>query len=247
MSNSDSDSYSSESTDSDSDCYIDYPVYSTNNASLNTTTSTNTILPNMTMENTELTKKLSTVVKTHSKKISPKNNNQNINITTEGLDESYLKNMDLKYVQDIVQCHCCSKYYNKSLIINDFEGIGEQICKHCICWLNYTPETRLEFDSKCVIYGFCIAEYILSCNESHDTTTCTRMTDQGGCLLCDYKLDLNIPNILNRELLPKFNPSLTNNSTNNSTKKNTKKIMIVDNDIALHGSEEYFKNTKIII
>lgn len=170
---------------------------------------------------------------------------ENNKITTEGIEEQFLKSINLEDVQDIIQCHCCSKYYNKSLIVND-EGFGEQMCKHCLCWLSYSVDTRLEFDNKCVsLHGFCIAEYILTCHEAHNSETCARMTDNGGCLLCDYNLNLDIPNILNSEMLPKV--LLKSESNKKDSEKKVKKIMIVDNDIAIHGAEEYFKKTKLII
>lgn len=174
---------------------------------------------------------------------------ENIQITTEGIGEAVLKSINLAYVQDMIQCHCCSKYYNKSLIVND-EAFGEQMCKHCLCWLSYAVETRLEFDMKCAsIHGFCIAEYILTCHEAHGSETCTRMTDKGGCLLCDYNLNLDIPNILNREMLPRFASILQlNEKASDQIKGNKiKKIMIVDNDTAMHGAEEYFKTAKLVI
>lgn len=173
---------------------------------------------------------------------------ENIQITTEGIDETVLKSINLAYVQDMIQCHCCSKYYNKSLIIND-EGFGEQMCKHCLCWLSYSVETRLEFDMKCAsLHGFCIAEYILTCHEAHISEKCTRMTDNGGCLLCDYNLNLDIPNILNREMLPKFATIMKSKEKETEpSKKRAKKIMMVDNDTVLHGAEEFFKTTKLVI
>lgn len=172
---------------------------------------------------------------------------ENVQITTEGIEEVVLKSINLAYIQDMIQCHCCSKYYNKSLIVND-EGFGEQMCKHCLCWLSYSPETRLDFDMKCAsLHGFCIAEYILTCHEAHDHTACTRMTDKGGCLLCDYNLNLDIPNILNREMLPKFASVSQQKEPEQSKGKKVKKIMIVDNDTVLHGAEEYFKSTKLVI
>lgn len=170
--------------------------------------------------------------------------NGGVIMTTEGIDESVLKTINLTQIQDIVQCHCCAKYFNKSLIVSD-PMMGEQMCKHCMCWLNYEPEKRMEFDMKCVgLSGFCIAEYILTCYEAHDSTKCTRMTDHGGCFLCDYNLNLDIPNILNREMLPKF--AVKQQTETKQEEKKIPKKMIVDNDIILKNIED-FKSEKLII
>lgn len=174
-----------------------------------------------------------------------KASDENNLIGTEGVDQSVLENINLTSINNVTQCHCCSKYYNKSLIINDTDGMGEQMCKHCFCWLNYDVETRLDFDNKCIaLHGFCIAEYILTCYEAHDTNTCTRMTDKGGCLLCDYILNLDITNILNKEMLPKFFPK---KQSQKNEEKTLRKIMIVDNDVALQGAKEYLTTTKLLI
>jgi hypothetical protein len=185
-----------------------------------------------------------TVVKKSSSPVT-----ENVPITTEGIDETVLKSINLVYIQDMIQCHCCAKYYNKSLIVAD-DVMGEQMCKHCLCWLSYSPETRLAFDTKCAsLYGFCIAEYILTCHEAHDSSKCTRMTDQGGCLLCDYNLNLDIPNILNREMLPKFSTDTKkiDDTKDPKTKgKKVQKIMIVDNDMTLHGTDDFVMEKLVI-
>jgi len=154
---------------------------------------------------------------------------EHIDISTEGVDSDKIKSINLNLVQDMIQCHCCAKYFNKNLIISD-DSLGEQMCKHCVFWINYNPETRLEFDKKCAVSGFCIAEYILTCYEAHDTTKCTRMTDTGGCLLCDYILGLDVPNILNPEMLPRFANGVISKE---KSKKIERLSIIVDNDIVI--------------
>jgi hypothetical protein len=154
---------------------------------------------------------------------------EHIDISTEGVDSNKIKSINLNLVQDMIQCHCCAKYFNKNLIISD-DSLGEQMCKHCVFWINYNPDTRLEFDKKCAVSGFCIAEYILTCFEAHNTTKCTRMIDTGGCLLCDYILGLDVPNILNPEMLPRFAHNVT---SKDKSKKIERPSIIVDNDIVI--------------
>lgn len=125
-----------------------------------------------------------------------------IDISTEGIDETKIKNINLKYVKIIKQCHYCGKYFNKNLIIKNEDG---QQCKHCLFWLNYDENTRLEFDKKCIKQGFCIAEYILDCHKEHNTDNCTRKINGGGCLLCDFKMGIPILNIMNSNILQKQN------------------------------------------
>lgn len=156
-------------------------------------------------------------------------------ITSDGIDAKTMENVDLSAMQDIIQCHCCTKYYNKSLVVMD-NDVGGQTCKHCLCMLNYDVQTRLDFDMKCVLlYKFSIASYILECHGQHDTKTCTRK-QVGGCFLCDYILCNEITNILNREGLPKYSATLS--VAPSPSKKKIKKIMIVDNDMILHEGEE---------
>jgi hypothetical protein len=154
---------------------------------------------------------------------------EHIDISTEGVESDKIKSINLNLVQDMIQCHCCAKYFNKNLIISD-DSLGEQMCKHCVFWINYNPETRLEFDNKCALSGFCIAEYILTCYEAHDTGKCTRMTDTGGCLLCDYILGLDVPNILNPEMLPRF---ANGGISKEKSKKIDRPMIVVDNDIVI--------------
>ena len=150
-------------------------------------------------------KKITSPPHPKSKKILKKSNVgiTKLDISTNGIPETQIQNIDLKMLEELKQCNCCGKYHCKNMILDNIE-FGGTICKHCICWLNYNPDGRLDFDKMCdSIYNFNIALYILDCHKDHDTKTCEKTTDNGGCLLCDYILNLDIKNIMYPELLSK--------------------------------------------
>lgn len=140
-------------------------------------------------------------------------------IPSDGINEKDLKSSKLIIIEKLKKCHTCDKYYNSSLVIKN-TSLGGNACKHCLCWVAYELEYRLENDVKYEDYGFCIANYVLECYKDHDKKKCTR---NGACFLCDYISGKEITNILNPELLEK----------KSSKKNNVRAIttLIMENDI----------------
>lgn len=121
------------------------------------------------------------------------------NIITEGLNHSDYKKMSKDKISNLAMCSNCQKYYNTDFFValeND-----DDICQHCFFWINYDEDSRLNIDKKYSNFGITVANYVITCHQNHNFETCTRRTDTGGCLLCDYKLGIPIQNILNPELL----------------------------------------------
>jgi hypothetical protein len=133
---------------------------------------------------------------------------QKLNIPTDGLDQ-----INVNLINVVKQCNYCQKWFANKLIVDDKEG---QLCKHCLYWVNYDERARLEFDKKCITQGFCIAEYIIEYNETHNSNKCTRNSDSGGCFLCDYKKGIPILNIMNINMLKqqKYVPNCDKNIEN---------------------------------
>lgn len=133
--------------------------------------------------------------------------NLDINITTKGITFDQYKTLNYNTQLEISFCPFCCKYYKTDFIIIDTGGL-QTACKHCLFALNYEEKNRLEFDTKCAKNGFGIAEYILECQEEHDSELC--MCE--SCFLCDYKNKKQINNILNYEMLGYENKNI--NDTN---------------------------------
>lgn len=100
-----------------------------------------------------------------------------------------------------VQCSYCQKFYSKTqqpkMFTTEFTE-GEPVCFHCIFWTNYDVTTRPHVDG---VYGMTIVEYVMECKDLHDKAVCTRNSDAGGCLLCDYLNGVPIDNVLGADVL----------------------------------------------
>lgn len=120
----------------------------------------------------------------------------NLNVTTEGLSQDVIQNINLAQVNGLSQCHWCGSYHNNEMIINDKEG---NVCKHCYFSVNYSEKDRFKFDTDSIkSKGHGIALYILECFQAHDVIKCTRKPE---CFLCDYKQQKPITNIVNPDML----------------------------------------------
>jgi hypothetical protein len=97
---------------------------------------------------------------------------------------------------NFVQCAFCVKFFcqekNGFITVNDE---GENICYHCLFWVNYSLEQRSTVDG---VFGKTIHDYVLQCAETHNTETCTR---RGECFVCDYLDGIIIENIFGSEEL----------------------------------------------
>ena len=114
--------------------------------------------------------------------------------------EDYKKLPHHKQVNS-VQCSYCQKFYNNTqqpkMFTTEFSE-GEPVCFHCIFWMNYDIASRPHVDG---VYGMTIVEYVMECKDLHDKATCTRNSDAGGCLLCDYLNGVPIDNVLGADVL----------------------------------------------
>jgi len=115
--------------------------------------------------------------------------------------EELKSNMQYNKQIQMVQCSYCQKFYHKSqqpkMITMEFSE-GEPVCFHCIFWMNYDVSTRPQVDG---VYGMTIVEYVVECKDFHDKALCTRNSDAGGCLLCDYLNGMPIDNVFGAEVL----------------------------------------------
>ena len=121
----------------------------------------------------------------------------NINVTTEGITQDKIQNVNLASVAGLGQCHLCGTYYNGDMIIVD-KDLGNA-CKHCYFGINHDEATRLKFDTDTTTkHGHGIAFYILECSKEHNSAKCKRKSD---CYLCDYRQKKPLLNILNADML----------------------------------------------
>lgn len=133
--------------------------------------------------------------------IIPPLTNDNLNedvadneISVNGIDAEIIQNFPYHKKQSAKQCQICSKFYSKDMIT---KVDNENQCYHCIFWMNYSPETRMNVDG---VYDLTIADYILKCYSSHDSESCTRnIPDYGGCFLCDFINKIPIFDIIDVE------------------------------------------------
>lgn len=97
---------------------------------------------------------------------------------------------------DFNQCEFCLKFFpidqkNKFVTKNQ----DENICFHCLFWVNYSPELRSTVDG---IYDKTIHDYILECSPHHNNEDCQK---RGQCFVCDYKDGILIDGIFGGEEL----------------------------------------------
>lgn len=97
-------------------------------------------------------------------------------------------------------CEFCGLYYPQNMISKKINNdCLDNQCMHCLYWMNYDEQTRLEFDKLYTQHGMGIAKYILDCSSNHNPETCIR--GNIGCFLCDYYLKIEIVNILEGHLV----------------------------------------------
>lgn len=102
-------------------------------------------------------------------------------IPLSGIDENMVQMLNHTTRMKAAFCQSCGKYYSKEMVA---KVENDQQCFHCTFWLYYSPEARAVVDG---IYGMTIADYILKCYSSHDTSSCSRnIPNVGGCFLCDF-------------------------------------------------------------
>ena len=114
----------------------------------------------------------------------------NSDVTTEGISDYEIHNNKLSK-NKIKMCNMCNKYYSADMIVNYME---DDQCYHCLFWLNHNIESRKQVDGT---IGLEIADYVLKCKDAHIIEKCTRLTDKGGCFLCEYLLEIPITDIKN--------------------------------------------------
>jgi hypothetical protein len=130
-------------------------------------------------------------------------------ITTDGVvnDGSHIIRADLlKLVHD---CTYCLKRYNSDMIVDIHDN--EKMCWHCFFWMNYDISLRNNCDGT---MGLTIADYVLKCSDEHKMDKCTRRTDNGGCFLCEYKLEMPILSIKDGYKLGNIEPDNINIKSN---------------------------------
>lgn len=133
-------------------------------------------------------------------------------ITTEGINENEFNTLKLKKnISKIKKCTYCTKYYDIDLIITNDKSFGN-ICKHCFYSINYDIIDIKNFEKICLKKGFCITDYIIKCHKDHDDKKCKHNMLNSeiktsklktGCFLCDYKLNIDLGDIHNKNLLYK--------------------------------------------
>jgi hypothetical protein len=79
-------------------------------------------------------------------------------------------------------CEICDKYYEKDMIDPSNDGFVK--CVHCWFFLKYEDFTKNEVTS---FEKETLLNYINTNNAKHNSTTCTKKSDTGGCFLCEYK------------------------------------------------------------
>jgi len=118
-------------------------------------------------------------------------------LTTEGVSELDVIKLSHQTQTGLRQCECCIKFFEPNMICNQIEKDAMVQCHHCYFWMNYSNKEMCDSG----VYGPSIVEYILNCQDAHKTETCTRLTDAGGCFLCEFKLGLPMDDIKNIHLL----------------------------------------------
>lgn len=108
------------------------------------------------------------------------------NDTFSALSFNEKKNLNLR------MCEYCGKHYKQDMVVPYEEG---QVCWHCIFCVNYDPNLRGLVDG---LYGMTIAQYVVTCKDSHDKDACTKV---GMCFLCDNLNGKFIDGIKNSEVI----------------------------------------------
>jgi hypothetical protein len=120
------------------------------------------------------------------------NNKVDQAISTEGL-APYLYDdiMDKNLKMSLGKCIFCTKFYSEDMLIPADKN-EERQCYHCLFWMNYAPESRKLVDGTC---GLLIVDYVLKCKDIHLIDDCTRKSDSGGCILCEFNLGIPITDV----------------------------------------------------
>jgi hypothetical protein len=124
-----------------------------------------------------------------------------IEVTTSGIPPT--TSICGKQANVLFKCTTCAFTYQPDIKSSDENE--DNMCLHCYYWIYYV--TRLE-DSKIPI-----VDYILKCSDEHEPDKCTKMTDAGGCYLCEYKLGMLLDDIPNYSKLLNKDSTVPDNVT----------------------------------
>ena len=139
------------------------------------------------------------------------------NVSTEGVTDHEYANFSDEQCKQLRQCHICNKYYKLDMMgtenHKDKDDKGkdnfDEICWHCYYWINYAPDVRNKVDGK---NGHYIVDYIQKCKDIHELDKCSRNTNSGGCLLCEFNMGLPIVDIKNYNKLTNTVPDKANDN-----------------------------------
>jgi hypothetical protein len=112
-------------------------------------------------------------------------------LSTDGVLNDGTTHIPSSVINSVHSCVYCNKIYTADMIM-DIHDINDKSCWHCFFWMNYDISMRKTCDGA---MGLTIADYILKCTDDHVIEGCIRMSDVGGCFLCEYKLGLPILSI----------------------------------------------------
>jgi len=124
------------------------------------------------------------------KDLLPKNN---LIITTEGITDVEISIMNMQDKKSLKICECCFKYYSQDMLVSQLVDSDPATCYHCLFWINYGTNIRKDVDG--INGGLTICEYIIKCKDIHETNSCIRKSDTGGCFLCEFNLGMLITDI----------------------------------------------------
>lgn len=79
-------------------------------------------------------------------------------------------------------CEICDRYYEKDMIDPSNDGFVK--CVHCWFFLKYEDFIKGDVDK---FEKETLLNYINTNNVKHNSTTCVKKSDMGGCFLCEYK------------------------------------------------------------
>lgn len=131
-------------------------------------------------------------------------------------------------------CEFCMLYYPKKIMAKKINpDCFDNQCLHCLYWMNYDEKTRLEFDKLYSQHGMGIAKYILDFSKNHNLEACVR--GNVGCFLCDYRLEIEIKNIVDGETINQHIKKSVPNVSSNVTNKNATLPLEEERDIVFNN------------
>lgn len=105
-------------------------------------------------------------------------------MTTDGIPENktyHVTNNLHKYKL----CEVCNKYYGDELINDSDKDFIK--CTHCFYYFKYNDFQKggvTDDDVKSLL------NYFELCKDDHDPSKCTKNSDSGGCILCEFKIGM---------------------------------------------------------